>query len=415
MNSADSRTTASVPVPYQRVVLLDVLRGFALYGVFMVNAPFMAGPLVNVMSVPEGPSSEVAAWFVVRAFFLSKFVGIFSLLFGAGFGLQLDRAREAGRPFTGRYAWRTVLLGAMGLLHGMLLFEGDILFPYAVASFLMLALQRLGTRGLKTGFAICLLISMLSATVAGSMDESDWGASEESVAEAEESEDETAKSIRIHREGPLSELIVDRAGSYAGWLAISCFIGFNFRVLAAFFLGWLLVRTGFFSRTDARGNLRTAAWTLVLGLAGEIAAALTEIYGDTQIVSGLVSGMSELTSLLLSIGLMATIRCFVNRSKLHVLTAIESGLDRVAHWLACTGRMALTNYLSQSVFANLYFTFLGLAWYDTLSRVQVIALVSGTFAVQVAFSSVWMRFFRSGPLEWIWRSIVQLKVLPLRR
>lgn len=401
MDSSHSQSAQS-HAAYERIELLDVLRGFALYGVFVVNSQFMAMPVSQALEAPTESSLEFVAWIAVQALFLSKFVGIFSLLFGAGFALQSTRAREAGRPFAGTYLWRSALLGAMGLVHGLLLFEGDILLPYAAAGVILLLFRGLGVRGLAVATALCLSCSLLASGAIAAFDVPEDPAA-------------AAASITRHQTGPLGDLIAHRSGAYIEWLLLSSLIGFNWRVLAAFFLGAWLLHTGFFSRRSSAATLRFALATLTLGLVSELGLAWLTHVNSSRAAAMLAAGAHEITGLVLALGYMACIRQVVNRDNKEEAGLILRSLDRLAHWTSHTGRIALTNYLSQSILANLYFTFLGFAWYAQLDRVQLFLLVSATFAGQSLFSVLWVQRFRAGPFEWIWRSAIQLKVLPLRR
>ncbi|MCH8825076.1 MAG: DUF418 domain-containing protein [Planctomycetes bacterium] len=123
----------------ERIYTLDVLRGFAIFGIFMVNIAFFAMPLANAIGQRAGEEStiDLAVHSVVKAFFEFKFVSTFSLLFGMGLVIQMNRAAKRNRPFVGLYLRRTFLLMAMGAIHGLLLWYGDILFIYSFVALLV--------------------------------------------------------------------------------------------------------------------------------------------------------------------------------------------------------------------------------------------------------------------------------------
>ena len=137
-------TTSAGPVPEnQRLGTLDLLRGFALFGIFMVNMQFFAmffGEFIRPAVYGGGPVIDVVAWGFVKAFFEYKFISLFSLLFGAGMVVQMSRAKAKGRPFIPTYLRRMAVLAVIGLIHGYLLWYGDILFVYSlVGTALLLA------------------------------------------------------------------------------------------------------------------------------------------------------------------------------------------------------------------------------------------------------------------------------------
>ena len=129
----------------ERIVALDVLRGFALLGIFMVNMQFFAMPFGELISPDfyDGASiGDVLAWGFVKAFFEYKFISLFSLLFGAGLIIQMTRAEARGRRFVPLYLRRLLVLAVIGLVHGFGLWYGDILFVYACAGLVVFLCRR---------------------------------------------------------------------------------------------------------------------------------------------------------------------------------------------------------------------------------------------------------------------------------
>ncbi len=393
-----SPTTTRSNKTYERIALLDVLRGLALFGIFVVNVQFMALPSAEALEPPDSLGWNFAIWFGVQSLFVSKFVGIFSLLFGAGFALQWQRARTEEAGFDRMYVRRSVLLLVIGLLHGVFLFEGDILLPYAIAGLILLAFKRLELRGLIVASVVCLLFAVISSGAVGLIDLGD-----EAVI--------TGIEITVHREGPLLDLILDRSTNYAFWLAISSVIGFNWRILCAFFLGAALLKSGFFANGKAAHGKRFAVGALLFGGLSEAGLTWLTYVDESRVLGALAAGLHEFTSMVLALGYVGIVRLIVARAANAPLRFI----DRCSGWIAAAGRMALSNYLLQSLLANVYFTFLGFAWYGELDQAQLFGLVSATFAAQTACSVLWMKYFRSGPVEWLWRSAIQSRRLPFKR
>ena len=135
MTSTPATATAG-PVPEsERLGTLDLLRGFALLGIFMVNMQFFTMVFSAFMKpgiFGDVPMTDVLAWGFVKTFFEYKFISLFSVLFGAGMVVQMTRAKAKGRPFVPTYLRRMIVLALIGLCHGFLLWYGDILFVYSL-------------------------------------------------------------------------------------------------------------------------------------------------------------------------------------------------------------------------------------------------------------------------------------------
>lgn len=395
MTTAQALETTKPTAPYARLLTLDVLRGFALFGIFVVNVQFMSRPTSLALAAPELGSLDFTLWFLLKSLFMSKFVGVFSLLFGVGFALQWQRAKDASQRFSRMYVRRSLLLMGIGLAHGVFLFEGDILFPYSIAGLLLLALRGLSVRSLKVASVVCLLLAVATT---GGFATIDWSEFDSPIAEA----------VVLHQEGPLSDLILNRAGTYLGWMVFSSLMGFNWRILCAFFLGAALLRSGFFSKAGKLQARNFALWTMAIGLLSEVGLTWFLYAHESAPLAPLAEGLHDFSSMILALGYVGVLRFLVQYGS-------STFLARILEWISSAGRMALTNYLLQSILANVYFTFLGFAWYDTLDQAQLLGLVCATYAGQIALSVWWLKYFKSGPFEWAWRSATQGQVLPLLR
>ena len=385
----------------ERILALDVLRGFALFGVFLTNAFVSARPFAAALQPPrEGTETDLAAWAIFDGLLVMKFVTLFSVLFGMGLVLQMQRAQERGLPFRGAYLRRLAILAGMGLLHGCLLFEGDILLPYAFVGALLFVLRHRSARTLARlaliPFAIGLLLmivwEMSGLDLAGG---GGGGGEFDSLVE------------RARRTGPFTLLLKVRPLEYLGWLVISSLISFNWRVVGLFFLGAALMKQGLLGREHARLHRQSLVAGLGIGGALEIlAVVLTLADPPAGSLRGLLGVLAaEIGSLLLSAGYAAL-----------VIQAVHSGIStRLQHGLAALGRTALTNYLFQSVAMNLMFFTIGLGLYDELSRMEVLAWTTVIFAVQILASVLWLRAFTMGPIEWVWRSLTYGRAVTLRK
>lgn len=377
------------PTAPQRLHSMDAMRGCAIFGIFMVNIQVMAMPFEWAMNPHYSEGADVWAWAVTRTLFESNFVAIFSMLFGAGLILQMNSAMKKGVAFGPLYLRRLAVLMVMGLLHGTLLFLGDILLLYSVLGLVLFFCRKLQAKTLLIVGALPLLVALLGAFLLDGM--GDWQSPEEEI----------QRQLRVRNEGTIPELLRSRSIGFGFWMLISS-LWFNWRVLSMLFLGAALMKLGFFEERRATWHKRAALFGLTLGLLLEALttwAAWEEVPGIT---SRLLASLHEVSSLGLSLGYMGGIALLVHSNTLAWLT----------RGVSAVGRLSLSNYILQSVLANLLFTFIGLAWFGERTRWELMGIVCLIYTVQILISLSWLRFFRIGPLEWIWRSLTYLHRQP---
>lgn len=429
----------------ERIVTLDVLRGFALLGIFMVNMQFFSMPFMKALfdpTVATAPPSEQAAWTIVKVFFEYKFISLFSLLFGIGFSVQLLRARSRHAPFVPVYLRRVAVLLCIGLAHGVLLWYGDILTFYSLISIGLLATFWMRAKALIVTAAVVftigalLVLAMTAAQVAfnpvddPSNDPAISAADDAALIESETSADAPApQPLRRFRDlqpgdydpstpawrevetnalkyGPFSEAVIVRAVSLAMGMVFSLF-GFGWHILAMFLLGAGLMKLDFFSAAFAGWHRLMAAVLLPIGLGLEGAVAYAAHANDHSFNWYLVpsAALHEFGSVATMLGYVGLWAVIVRNQWLRWLTSA----------LAATGRMALTNYLTQTLVATYLMYWWGLGWFGEVSRVQQIWIVLLMYPLQVLVSVAWMRVFTIGPMEWLWRTLTYLRVQPVLR
>ncbi len=418
----------AAPREQSRIDALDVARGFALLGIFLVNIDLMALPFGLIEARPAA-RADSAVWLFVSMFCEGKFYPLFSLLFGMGLALQRQNVLAAGGNFVPLYLRRLALLACFGLLHGLALWYGDILFVYSLAGLLLLAASPLpgrvllGISGVLWVLGVLAVMSLVSIAALSGEGISGDTPREELLAEAlatEVPEDlwETlgsgeidspewlATEISAYRDGPATRAFGFRAVSFALSAGLVLFAGLD--ILAMFALGAALIRLGLFERT-ASGELnpwfaRFLAGAMLLGMPMAAASVILPVamgpWGDV-----LGQGLRVLGGPLLSLGYLSALTL-----------ALEANLlGRLLEHLAAAGRMALTNYLSQSLLATFVMYHWGLGQFGTWNGVERALLVLGIFIAQLFLSRLWLRHFRFGPLEWVWRSLTYLRRQPLRK
>ncbi|WP_413807664.1 DUF418 domain-containing protein [Streptomyces sp. OE57] len=377
---------------HDRVRDIDVLRGFALLGILLVNVQSMAGPHVG----PGGEAvvswvDEVAGW-LVTALVSAKFYLLFSFLFGYSFTLQRLSAERAGVPFGPRHLRRLGCLFLLGLAHGVLLFPGDILMEYAALSLVLFAVRDIVPRTalraaawLVVGVAMCLLA---------------WGLFTAAVAEPLRPQDVTAAAHEMaadRRGGPGS---VVRAN--VRWLRDE--LGWNVLygadMLAAFLVGLAAGRRRLLADTGRHRAwmVQIAVTGLPVGLAGGVFMAICRNGPLDARWYEVGSAVGVLTAPALTAAYACGLLLLSRR-----LSRTRSG-RHVVGLLAGAGRLSLTHYLTQSLVMALVFTGYGLGWYGRYGTGAVLAGCFVLYAAQLATGKWLLRRVRYGPAEWLLRA-----------
>jgi uncharacterized protein len=397
----------------ERIYALDVLRGFALLGILPVNlisfahvfaayqVPHLAGGFTGL---------DFVVWFVIDLVFEQKMITTFSLLFGAGLYLQVTRNEERrGRVGAARglYYRRVGWLLLFGLLHAYLLWFGDILTYYAILGMLVYLFRQRSPRFLIiTGITLLVLGSLLWLAMGLALDSPEGARQmrEMMVPSAEKMRQEEA----MVRDSSFLELAERRAPVTLMFQAMMLpFFGL-WRIGGLMLLGIAFVKLGVLSATRTpRFYQRCAVVGLGLGvpltLFSQRAFYASEF--DLRALFGLSAEADYYGSLLMALGYLGVVMLVVQRGWLRALQ------DR----LAAVGRMALTNYLSQTLICTFIFHGWGLGQFGTWSRSQLVLLALGVWAFQLIVSPLWLRHFQFGPMEWLWRTLTYLRPQPFHK
>ncbi len=378
-----------------RIALLDVLRGFALLGIIVVNMEGYSTALAGGWGEFSGTANDVALWLVTSLAAL-KFYTLFALLFGYGVALQLGRAGDRDL-FFGRYRRRLALLFSFGLLHAAFLYWGDILMLYAVVGLSLVPLSRLSDRQVLSRAAVVfslgagvIAILALALVLSGSV-ETDLEAIEQTRAAYV---DGSAGDVFVQR-------FKDMAVGQAGVLIVQ-----GPTVFAAFAVGLVLGRRGILTRAGRHRRLmrRTLAVGLPVGLIGGAVAALLDPTGGSA-----VSGVGVLLLFLAAPPLTAA---YVAAFALIPRTVTAAPAFAI---LRAPGRMSLSVYLLGSLAAAFIFTSLGLGLFQRIDAAEGLALALAIWLGLALAALAWMRIFRFGPFEWLLRSYTYGRLQPMRR
>ena len=394
----------------ERIVTLDILRGIALLGVLIANAYLWFNGLWFLL--PEYGeqlqrfSHDSVTFHAISAFVELKAITTFSFLFGIGFALQMARARTKGTRFMPFFSRRMVILFLIGVPHAVLLWYGDILMAYALIGLLLLLFRKAEDRTLL-GWAAGLLVAV--PLVFGAMP---WWYAAAGL-EAPGLPQDTAL-LEGFRSSDVATMVATNFGVLVGewtgtwiWWILGTY-------LAVFLIGFVVGRRRIFENVEAHhvGFRRVRAWGLGVGIPVSIAYALManvavppEAWEAMPWLAIVFEFVVVASMVFLAAGYIATATLLVHDHK-----AWRRGLSIFAP----VGRMALTNYLAQSVVCVLVFygPFLGLM--GQVGPTATLGISLAIFAAQIAWSHWWLARFRFGPMEWVWRVLTYGKLQPMR-
>ncbi|QSQ13817.1 DUF418 domain-containing protein [Myxococcus landrumensis] len=425
-----SETASPTPTPLldarpvdvsERVTLLDALRGFALWGVFVSNSiSWFSGRSMmrrDQVAALEVPFLEAALKAVYDFAINQKFMTLFAFLFGLGFSIQFARAEARETSILRVYSRRLLVLLGIGVFHHYAIWCGDVLHTYAVLGFALLLFRNSSNKTVFIWAAVLLLVMPL--VVPGLMRIVPvWLHGAEAAAEAAKARQALATAGRAQLLEALSSdsfwtsLVGTARFNVDSYLSINRFT-WMCSVLGRFLLGLLAGRFLLLQDLERHHRLhqRMLFWGLFLGVIGSGSTVVIwkmqrqGMLGESSSHwTWTLGGLQELGYLLLAAAYVATF----------ALLARRGWGQRFFNLLMPVGRMALTNYLMQSVVSVSLYNGWGLGLIAKLPTSRIVVMCMGLFAGQVAFSHWWLKRFRFGPVEWLWRSLTYGKAQPMK-
>jgi uncharacterized protein len=369
-----------------RIQDVDALRGFALLGILVVNITFAAsGYPIHLAEDPAYDSwlDHSVRW-LSSAFVDMKFYLLFSFLFGYSFHLQLRAAQRAGAGFRPRMLRRLGGLFVLGVLHGVFLITGDILSVYAIIGLVLLAMRRVTDR---TALIVAgSIYAYLFVTLAAATLLLDTTAVLDPTAAVAAAQQTTANLA-----GSFSDVIGDHVRALPTY-GLSLLTVQGPTTLAAFLIGMVAGRRRLLQNVGGSDALLRLIQLVGfgIGVTGGIVYASGGGNGDTRAVL-----MSVMTAPFLTAAYVASL--------LRIMHS-DSGED-LRRLLAPAGRMALSNYLGQSVATLLIFTGVGFGLVGQVSPLETVGFAVGIFVLQVMLSHLWLSVFRYGPIEGLLRAV----------
>jgi uncharacterized protein len=426
----------------ERYYSVDVLRGFALLGILAMNIVAFGWPgsaYENPMRGGGFEGLDRGVWFFNHLCFEAKMMTIFSMLFGAGLVLMDQRAEARGAHIRGVYFRRVLWLLALGCVHAYLIWFGDILVLYAECGLLLYFFRNLTSRTLIILgiLALFFLVPVLLGISAGIDSVKDYFGqaavrvqARQQAGELPHPRDRLAqivwvgwlenkfsenpaealkswnKDLAVHRGGYWG-IVKDRAGNLflehtIGFLIAGWSLGMG-RML----IGMGLMKMGVFS---AKRSRRFYRWMVAIGYG--IGLPLM-VFDARELISHSFSATYEMHggmfynyfgSLVVALGHVGMLMLIVQSGALAWLT----------NRLAAVGRMALSNYLTHSIVCTTLFYGYGFNLFGTINRTGLAAIVLIIWVSQLLISPIWLRHFRFGPAEWLWRSLTYWKLQPMR-
>lgn len=370
----------------ERNVTLDFVRGVAILGILLLNISAFGLPKAAYLNPAWSGSASLSdawTWALLDLLAQVKFLTLFALLFGAGLQLLLPRGKRWIQS-------RLTLLALLGFIHGLFFWDGDILLAYALVGLVSWRMVReahhvkslfnTGVVLYLTGIAVLVLLGMISGTATNRS----WAPDAANLQYEQYWKLHGGMEAVSNRADMLSDNLLALGAQY-GW-----------QLAGMMLMGAALMRSGWLKgQFSLRHYRRTGALLVAAGMAVNLPAIFAQWYlaWDYRWCAFLLQAPRELSAPLQAIGYAALAWGYWP----------QLCRFRLVGAIACVGRMALTNYLLQTLICTTLFYHLGL--FMRFDRLQLLAFVPPIWAVNLLVSSLWLRRFRQGPVEWLWRQL----------
>lgn len=394
----------------ERIEILDVLRGLAVCGILIGNMQWFSGyGMVPHTLAEQNPLIDRITNFLVHFLVEGKFYSIFSFLFGFGFALQIARAEERGDTTASLFKRRLFWLLIIGLLHAYLLWAGDILSIYALMGFLLILFRKKTTESLLKWALILMVIPILTylllyilfiafapPEIAATIDTAQtnsWN-----------------NAVKIVPQGSYLQIVTEYNLNYIVGRYMGLILQMRLpKILAMFLLGFYAYRRGYFQNLSNHQPFirRVLVYGIILGLLGNIAFAV--LAGQEAVIPPSPTGIVGVICYAfgvpaLALGIIALVATLWQKK----------AWQQLLTFLAPVGRMALTNYLLQTIICVFIFYGYGFGQFAKVGATTATLIALAIFLFQILISTLWLKYFNYGPMEWIWRQLTYRQRLNLR-
>ncbi len=409
-----------------------MLRGIAILGILPVNAAFFAYPamVAEQPGYPGGAGGEFA-WGAMRLLAEYKFITLFAFLFGVGMAIVYGRAQEKLSGYGSVMVRRLFALWLFGVLHATLLWYGDIVAYYAplgLMTFWAVSFRPKVLAGVGS-VLIALPVVVVGLLALGGVIDPDGAmrllgdfldvAERDGVGGAAATGTFAEFSAGLDRVDPDFEAAVYAEGSWGRialvrivvWVsgAVYALPYFGPRLIGLFLLGMACVRSGWLMRPESPGTQRIfrglVFGALPIGLAIEATSLALTLGPNTVAYASGAEALHLVGSILMSAGYLGVVGLLVTRAP-------------DARWMApfeAAGRTTFSVYIGQSLIMSTLFYSYGFGLFDSVGRPALMGIVAAVWVGQLALATWWLRQFRTGPIEWLWRSLTYLRWQPFRR
>ncbi|CAN5393817.1 DUF418 domain-containing protein [soil metagenome] len=395
----------------ERIDLLDVLRGLAVGGILLGNLQWFSGyGLMPPVLVEQTSTIDHAVRFLIHFFVEGKFYSIFSFLFGFGFAIQMARSAERGDTKASLFKRRLFWLLIIGITHAVFLWYGDILTLYALLGFVLLRFRKTSDTRLLKWAGVMIAVPVIAYLAFSALFVA-FVPPEASAAIEGGPTIMWKTAAQIVPTGSYTEIFSGfnlqlLAGRWAS-LIIQMRLP---KVFAMFLLGVYAYRRGFLQDPSEHHPFirRVMFWGLGLGIVGN--AVFAHFANSEADFPPTVAGFIGVASYSVAVPAMA-----LGIAALITTLWQKVTWQRLLSILAPVGRMALTNYLMHTVVCLTIFYGYGFGQFGRFGAVRATLIGIAIFAVQIVVSSFWLRAFRFGPMEWLWRRLTYRRALPWQR
>jgi len=418
-----------------RISSLDIIRGVALLGILMINIEIFSTPweyIVNPSLTNDFEGFNKIVWFIKKYLFEAKMWSLFSMLFGAGAYLLISRAEEKGNGsvIADIYYRRLIFLLLFGLLHAYLIWSGDILYIYAVVGLFLYPLRKIPLRWMIALILALFVINMTLCLITYRNDRllyqeilkietvarngieltkkqqeklNQWEATESSVVPDPAV---IRENIKVMSKGSYLKVRQEEK-KWVYYMHTELMYNRVFLMtLIMMLLGMTLMKYGVLS-----ASLSKEFYIRILLISYPVGFILVYLrthhlikHGFDLLSTDVDSIVRNLERIAISLGHIGLICLF---TKAGILGWLKKSL-------AAVGRMAFSNYIMQSVICSLIFFGYGWGLYGKMNLAQQLWVVGVIWFIQLIVSPIWLKYFRFGPLEWVWRSLTYLKKQPFR-
>jgi len=390
----------------QRIEILDVIRGFAIFGIIIANIQSWSGykfipfdTLESLSYYDYNSTGKYLFMFLID----TKFYTLFSLLFGIGFYIQFHKFRDDQDPFLKTYRRRLYFLILFGAIHAFF-WSGDILLIYGLMGLLLIYFRNLSHKMLLV-YSIILYYIWLSYDIVFALFFPDL-MNYQSLAYKTYPDISPQELVNVFQNGSFIEVLqMNWHNVYYRYVDLIP-SGRLTKVLSIFILGYYLMSIDYF-RVYAKSS-KLLVMYLVLGV------ALTYISYE---IGGSMGTFSHNLNNVAYKAIAATGQILLALSYIHILAILDETtfFKKAFHYFAYVGRMSFTNYLMHTLLGYIiFYPFFG-GLFGTMGLVEISVLALGLYIFQIMFSMVWLKFFAFGPLEWGWRCLTYNKIFTIRR